>query len=222
MSAQQSCGVVEPCRGVRAPRRALDIAVSLIVLAAMLPVLLVIAIAIRLTSRGPIIFHQERVGEGGSTFTLHKFRTMIAGSIGPEFTAPHDSRITRVGRVLRAAHLDELPQFGNVLRGEMTLVGPRPETPGLAGRYPPELRQVLAYRPGMTGPCQVFMGRPSPPPGVDAEEFYLTELVPRRVALDMQFLQRSTLRATVALLVVTLAVVAGLRKAKPARLADLA
>ena len=119
---------------------------------------------------------------------------MSARSSGPEFTVPDDPRVTRVGRVLRAAHLDELPQFGNVLRGEMSLVGPRPETPGLARQYPPELREVFAYRPGMTGPCQVFMGRAWPPPDADPERFYISHLVPRRVALDMEFLQQPTVR----------------------------
>jgi lipopolysaccharide/colanic/teichoic acid biosynthesis glycosyltransferase len=203
-------------------RRGLDVVVSLVVLVAALPVLLAIAIAIRLTSRGPILFHQQRVGEGGSHFTLHKFRTMIARSSGPEFTVPDDPRITRVGRILRAAHLDELPQLGNVLRAEMTLVGPRPETPGLANRYPADLRRVLAYRPGMTGPCQVYMERPSPPPGVDAEDFYLTELVPRRVALDMAFLEHPTFAATIAMLAATVAVMIGLRKPGGKRLPDLA
>ena len=104
----------------------------------------------------------------------------------------------------------------------MTLVGPRPETPGLARQYPPELREVLAYRPGMTGPCQVFMGRAWPPPDVDPERFYIAHLVPRRVALDMEFLQRPTFAATIALLIATLAVMLGLRKAGGERLSDLA
>ncbi len=164
MSACYSSEVVPIEAGVSAVRRGLDIVVSLIALVAALPLLFVIALAIRLTSRGPILFHQQRVGEGGSIFTLHKFRTMTATSSGPEFTLPGDPRTTRVGRFLRAGHLDELPQLGSVLRGKMTLVGPRPETPALAERYPPELRPVLGYRPGMTGPCQVFMERPSPPP----------------------------------------------------------
>jgi lipopolysaccharide/colanic/teichoic acid biosynthesis glycosyltransferase len=222
MSATHAQGLLGISAGVGPVRRGLDIAISLIVLAAALPVLVVIAIAIRLTSRGPIMFHQQRVGQGGSIFTLHKFRTMIAGSSGPEFTVRGDTRVTRVGRFLRAGHLDELPQFANVLRAEMTLVGPRPETPALAARYPPELRQVLAFRPGMTGPCQVFMGESSPPPGADAEDFYLTQLVPRRVALDMKFLEHPTLRATVAMLLATLAVIVRLRKAERVRLADLA
>ena len=222
MSAHDSNGIARADSGVGAVRRGLDVVVSVIVLVAALPVLLVIAIAIRLTSRGPILFHQQRVGEGGSLFTLHKFRTMIARSSGPEFTVPDDPRITRVGRILRAAHLDELPQLGNVLRAEMTLVGPRPETPGLADRYPTDLRRVLGYRPGMTGPCQVYMELPSPPPGVDAEDFYLSELVPRRVALDMAFLEHPTVAATIAMLAATLAVMVGLRKPGGKRLPDLA
>lgn len=208
--------------GVGGARRALDIVISVIALAAALPLLGAIAIVIKLTSRGPILFEQQRIGEGGMIFTLYKFRSMVARSSGPDFTVPDDPRITRVGKGLRALHLDELPQLANVLRGEMTLVGPRPETPSLASRYPPELRHVLSYRPGMTGPCQVYMARLWPPPGVDAEEFYVTHLVPRRVALDLEFLERPTFAATLALLVATLAVMAGLRKPGRERLADLA
>ena len=216
MSDYYSRRVVPIDAGVSAARRGLDIVVSLIALVATLPLVVVIALAIRLTSRGPIMFHQQRVGEGGSIFTLRKFRTMTATSSGPDFTLPGDPRTTGVGRFLRAGHLDELPQLGTVLRGKMTLVGPRPETPALAERYPPELRPVLGYRPGLTGPCQVFMERPSPPPGADAEAFYLTELVPRRVALDMEFLEHPTLAATIVLLATTLAVVLGIRKPGPA------
>ena len=215
MSATPVALAARRATGVGPARRILDIVVSLIVLVLSLPLTLGIALAIRLTSRGPVLFNQTRIGEGYRAFTIHKFRTMAMHNGGAEYTVRNDPRITAVGRYLRGMHLDELPQFINVLAGEMTLVGPRPETPALAKRYPPELRGVLYYRPGMTGPCQVFMKTPQVPAGMDADAFYLNELVPERVALDMEFLENATLGNTLALMMRTLAVILHVREAGP-------
>jgi lipopolysaccharide/colanic/teichoic acid biosynthesis glycosyltransferase len=136
---------------------------------------------------------------------------METGAHGSDFAVPGDPRVTRLGALLRAKHLDELPQFVNILRGQMTLVGPRPETPALASRYPADCCAILAFRPGLTGPCQLHMRRPHIPPGQDPEEYYLTELVPRRVRLDLGYTDSSTLMHTLAVLVGTAAVVLGLR-----------
>jgi lipopolysaccharide/colanic/teichoic acid biosynthesis glycosyltransferase len=183
-------------------RRLLDVAVSLVLGLVFLPVLALVAVAVRADGSGPVLFRQVRTGQGGRPFTLLKFRTMRAGPRGPEVTGPQDPRITRVGRLLRRSSLDELPQLLNVLRGEMTLVGPRPETPGMAARYPGELRWVFQHRPGLTGPAQVRLRDDDAiPPGTsDVEGWYLEHLVPARVALDAEFLARPSLGATVRLL----------------------
>ncbi|MFZ2033035.1 MAG: sugar transferase, partial [Candidatus Dormiibacterota bacterium] len=139
--------------------------------------------------------------------------TMGVGAHGSDFAVPGDPRVTRLGSLLRARHLDELPQFVNILRGQMTLVGPRPETPALASRYPADCCAILAFRPGLTGPCQLHMRRPHIPPGHDPEDYYLTELVPLRVRLDLAYVDSSTLMHTLAVLVGTVAVVLGLRHA---------
>lgn len=175
-------------------RRALDIAVTLPLLLLLSPLLGLLALLVRLTSGPPALFRQLRIGAGGTEFTLYKFRTMREGSAGPGVTTGADPRVTRTGRQLRRLSLDELPQLWNVVRGDMTLVGPRPEIPELARRYPPEHQWVFRYRPGLTGPCQLrsrdfadrLDGRPDP------EEYYLTVLVPQRVALDSEFLARAT------------------------------
>jgi lipopolysaccharide/colanic/teichoic acid biosynthesis glycosyltransferase len=211
VSTTHVAGVAGAATSVGVARRTLDIVVSLLLLVASLPLLAAIALALALSGGGPVLFRQERVGEGGRLFTIYKFRTMVDGARGSEVAAPGDPRVTRLGSVLRAQHLDELPQLANVLFGHMTLVGPRPETPALASRYPPECSGILAFRPGLTGPCQLRMRRAHIPPGRDPEEYYLTELVPQRVRLDFAYVDSATLRHTLAVLVSTVVVVLGLR-----------
>jgi lipopolysaccharide/colanic/teichoic acid biosynthesis glycosyltransferase len=185
-------------------RRLLDIAVAIVVLGLVWPVFLALVLATRRSTGGTAIYRQVRVGEGGVPFTLLKFRSMRAGRTGPEVTAPGDDRVTRLGALLRKTSLDELPQLVNVLRGEMTLVGPRPETVALAARYPAELQFVFRYRPGMTGPSQVLV-RDEKVLGqvADVESYYLTELVPHRVAMDLSYLTNATMTVTIRWLVDT-------------------
>jgi exopolysaccharide biosynthesis polyprenyl glycosylphosphotransferase len=147
-------------------KRTFDLLVSLVVLMLSWPLMAVIAVLIRLDSRGPILFRQKRVGENGRIFTILKFRTMVTGSDHlPKvlvdgdghrvYKLPDDPRITRIGRFLRRTSLDELPNFVNVFKGEMSLVGPRPELLPIADTYEPWQRQRLAVQPGMTGWWQV-------------------------------------------------------------------
>jgi lipopolysaccharide/colanic/teichoic acid biosynthesis glycosyltransferase len=185
-------------------RRALDIAAAGLALVMLCPLLLVIALAVRVTSRGPALYRQVRVGQGGRPFTLFKFRTMKAApSNGGDLTPGNDPRVTAVGKILRAASLDELPQFFNVLKGDMTLVGFRPETPGLAAKYAPELLRIFEYRPGITGPAQISERDtdvlPQGPPDA-VEAYYLRELVPARVALSIDYLQHPTFGRTLSVL----------------------
>ncbi len=156
-------------RSTLAMKRAIDITVSALGLALLLPLFAAIAIAIRLDSRGPLVFVQQRAGRHGRPFRIVKFRTMVADAqdrlpelvdldalIDPVFKIQRDPRVTRVGRLLRRTSLDELPQLINVLLGHMSLVGPRPEELALVDRYRPEHRFRLELRPGMTGPMQVY------------------------------------------------------------------
>ena len=186
-------------------RRALDLAVTVPALLLLGPVLLALLAVIRLTSRGPALFRQTRIGQGGRPFRIYKLRTMRCGAVGPDVTASQDPRVTRLGRLLRRTSLDELPQLWNVLRGDMTLVGPRPETPGLAERYPPDCRWIFAHRPGLTGVSQLRLRDVEvlPRGGAVNLEHYLTELVPARVAIDAGYLRRPTLLATVRVLIDT-------------------
>lgn len=139
-------------------QRVLDITVAGTLLVLLAPLFAVIATAVRLTSPGPVLYRQIRVGKGGRLFQLVKFRSMVHDSekIGPWFTALGDPRITKLGKFLRSTSLDELPQLINVLRGEMSLVGPRPDVPAQLTDYTQEERRIiLSVRPGITGLAQV-------------------------------------------------------------------
>lgn len=147
--------------GERTLKRLIDIVVSFVVLVLGLPLLLLIALAIRLDSRGPALYIQQRVGRGGRLFTLYKYRSMVhqaEADTGPIWADKNDPRITRVGRFMRRLHLDELPQFINILRGDMSLVGPRPERPSFVEQFRnaiPLYERRLNVKPGITGWAQV-------------------------------------------------------------------
>jgi lipopolysaccharide/colanic/teichoic acid biosynthesis glycosyltransferase len=135
-------------------KRVFDVLLTLPVTVFLLPVFLIIAVFIKLDSAGPVIFKQKRVGKKEKLFKIYKFRTMLAGTekLGKYFICEHDTRITRVGKILRKYKIDELPQLFNVLRGEMSLVGPRPMIPKIVDQYPPSVRKVvLSVPPGITG-----------------------------------------------------------------------
>ena len=152
-----------PISPYAAAKRTLDVLFTLLLLPALLPSLLIVAGLVRLSSPGPVLFWQVRVGRGGSLFRLVKFRSMTldAEQHGPSFAALGDSRVTRIGRVLRQYRLDELPQFWNVLRGEMSIIGPRPEQRSFSQDFERELSHYAlrhCVRPGITGWAQVNQG----------------------------------------------------------------
>lgn len=136
-------------------KRAFDFIISFLVMLIALPLWLAVAIAIKLDSPGPVFYRGQRVGKDGKLFAIYKFRTMVvdAPNRGPGITHGADPRITRVGRFLRKLKIDEMPQLINVLKGEMSIVGPRPEDPRYVAHYTPEQRRVLSVRPGMASPA---------------------------------------------------------------------
>ncbi|MGL6111978.1 MAG: sugar transferase, partial [Rubrivivax sp.] len=140
-------------------KRLFDFCGAALALLLMSPLMLAIAAAIQLDSRGPVFFRQQRVGRHGVPFCIHKFRTMVADAAqrGPALTVGADARITRAGRWLRRTRLDELPQLFDVLAGHMSLVGPRPEVPEYVAHYPAALRErALSVRPGITSPASLL------------------------------------------------------------------
>ena len=158
------------------------------------PILAGAAMAMRLSGdRGPFLYRARRMGEGGRPFTLLKVRTMAAGSDGWKVTVAGDPRVTRIGRALRRYKIDELPQLLNVVRGEMSLVGPRPEDPAYVDLSDPLHRRVFWAKPGITGLAQItYHDEASHLVGPDAERRYREEILPAKLLLDAQYLDRRT------------------------------
>jgi len=187
-------------------KRALDFAGALVGLVVVSPVFAIIAGLIKLDTRGPVFFRQERAGPSGSTFRIFKFRTMIVGAYrsGARLTVKRDPRITAVGHFLRWSKLDELPQLLNVLLGDMSFVGPRPEDPYFTNFYAPEFRDVLAARPGIIGPSQMD-GRDEVekyPDGCEnVEEYYIQNILPEKLARDLEYVRTATFWGDVRFLV---------------------
>jgi lipopolysaccharide/colanic/teichoic acid biosynthesis glycosyltransferase len=189
-------------------KRAFDIVFAALGLMLLAPVLLLIALAVKLDSPGPVFFRQERVGRAGRLFRIHKFRTMRHATDGPQITVGDDARITRVGRLLRRAKLDELPQLIDVLSGTMSLVGPRPEVPRYVALYPPASRaKVLSIRPGITDIASIEYRDESEclARAEDPEREYVQVVMPRKLALAEAYVDQSSLRTDVRLILRTLA-----------------
>jgi lipopolysaccharide/colanic/teichoic acid biosynthesis glycosyltransferase len=184
-------------------KRAFDVAVSLAAIIVLIPVLVVIAVAVKLDSPGPVLYRQERVGRNGR-FRLLKFRTMVvdADRLAPNVSATGDPRVTRLGRFLRRWYLDELPQLLNVLRGDMSLVGPRPETPEFVALLTPEERRLLTVRPGLAGPSTLaFMNEAELlAEAADPVSHYVTTILHDRVRADLSYLEHRSIRYDIRLL----------------------
>jgi len=182
-------------------KRAFDVAVSAAGLVLTSPIILAAAIAVRVESRGPAIYSGPRVGKDGRPFRILKLRTMRAQAAGPAVTAGDDPRITSVGRFLRRTKIDELPQLLNVLKGDMSLVGPRPEDPKYVALYTPEQRSVLAVRPGITGPTVLaFIDEEEILRGGDADSLYVTRVMPQKLAVDLKYVQTAGFAGDLAIL----------------------
>ena len=191
-------------------KRVFDVCVALLGLCLLALPMLGIALAVRLDSPGPVFFRQQRVGRHGCCFRIHKFRTMVvdAESRGPQVTASSDRRITRIGNFLRRWKLDELPQLIDVLVGDMSLVGPRPEVPRYVALYPADVRElVLALRPGITDRAAIEFrdeGRLLAE-ATDPERCYVDEILPRKLAYYVAYARNRSLAGDVGILFDTLA-----------------
>jgi len=183
------------------------------------PLLLILAALVKLADGGPVIFRQRRVGQSGRIFSMLKFRSMVPGAerLGPSITKDGDPRITAAGRFLRKTKLDELPQLWNVLVGDMSFVGPRPELPKYVENYTIEQRRVLELKPGITDLATLQFrneeqlltksAEPARRAGTDAddmERFYLEYCVPRKIELNLAYAKRANLWSDVVIILRTL------------------
>jgi len=177
-------------------KRLLDVILSCIAIVVLAPLFITVAIAIKAGSEGPVFYRQKRVGKLGAEFLMMKFRTMYVGAdkSGLLTIANEDNRITAIGRFLRRYKLDELPQFFNVLRGDMSIVGPRPEVKKYVDMYTPEQRTVLNILPGITdfasikynNEAEVLAAQPNP------EEYYIEHIMPEKIRLNQVYIQQPT------------------------------
>jgi lipopolysaccharide/colanic/teichoic acid biosynthesis glycosyltransferase len=189
-------------------KRGFDIAVSGCALLLLSPLMLFLAILVRLDSSGPFLFRQTRVGKGFRKFQLLKFRSMIDGNTGSEITCGQDTRITRLGAVLRQVKLDELPQLWNVLCGDMSFVGPRPEVPSFVERFRAEYEEILSVRPGITDPASIryrseaeMLARVP-----DPINYYTEVILPDKLRISKAYVRSAKIGSDVCLIFQTLAI----------------
>lgn len=206
---EQQTSVRLPSGGRLLRKRAFDIVCAALGLLVLSPVLLMCALLVGLTSPGGVLFRQERVGKDGVPFTIYKFRSMRKDNAGLKISTSSDSRITPVGRVLRKTKLDELPQLWNVLKGDMSFVGPRPEVREYTDLYTDEQRQVLLLRPGITGLASIRYRNENDllSASTDPNRTYIEEVMPAKLALDLEYIPRACVSYDVWLILETLVTV---------------
>lgn len=189
-------------------KRIFDIIVSFIGLLVLLPIFMIIAFIIKVDSKGPIFFRQIRIGKNGKKFKIFKFRTMVvdAEKKGMQITIDGDNRITRAGYILRKSKLDELPQLINVLKGDMSFVGPRPEVPRYVAMYDERQRSILKVTPGITDIASIefrdensLLAKSKNP-----EETYKKEIIPRKIELNMEYIKNMSVIYDIGLILKTI------------------
>lgn len=204
--------VLSKRRGRLVLKRMMDIAVSAVALCVLWPLYLIIALAIVIDDPGPVFYRQVRVGRDGKPFRIFKFRSMVvdADKKGLEITVGHDRRITRVGAFLRKTKLDELAQLINVLCGQMSFVGPRPEVPRYVELYTPYQRQVLLVRPGITDYASIAYRNENDllDAAQDPERMYIEQIMPAKIELNMKYLREISPAADIRLILKTVEAVA--------------
>ena len=179
------------------PKRLFDIVVAALLLLVLLPVFVLTSLAILVSDPGPILYRAQRIGKHGVPFVMHKFRSMYKdASRGSAITGGNDPRVFPFGRVMRKLKLDELPQFWDVLRGKMSIVGPRPEDPGVVERvYTDAYRKTFAVRPGLTSPGSIYYYAHAEDTieHDDAEQDYARNVLPTKIALDLLYVENVSL-----------------------------
>lgn len=192
-------------------KRSCDLFLSVIAVVLLSPLFLLGSFLAKLQSTGPVFYRAKRVGKGETIFEMYKFRTMVinADKLGSGLTTHKDSRVTPIGRFLRVTKLDELPNLINVLKGEMSLIGPRPEAPNYVQYYTESQKQVLQVKPGITGPSQIANRNEEEKlkAQVNPEDYYIMELMPKKLALDLHYVATQSFLSDIGWLIKTFWVV---------------
>lgn len=187
-------------------KRFFDIIASLCGLVLLAPLFMVVGILIKLDAPGPVFFRQKRIGKNGMPFEILKFRTMISDSSGPRVTVSGDSRVTAIGQLIRKTKIDELPQLINVLKCDMSLVGPRPEVADFVEKYSPEEKKVLAVRPGITDYASLsyFDEEKVLKDSQNVLETYEKVIMPHKLKLNLEYISRQSLLLDICLILKTI------------------
>ena len=202
-------------------KRLFDIVASFCGIVILFHLIVIVSILIKLTSKGPVLFKQVRVTKNGKLFKIYKFRTMRENSEGnKQITVGNDSRITGIGYVLRKTKLDELPQLFNVLKGEMSLVGPRPEVPKYVELYTEEQREILKVSAGITDYASIYFSNESELLGEaeNPEEFYIKKIMPYKIELNKKYIKEIGIVTDIKLIILTILKILGLVKLEPKEL----
>lgn len=202
-------------------KRLFDIVASFCGIVILFPLIVIVSILIKLTSKGPVLFKQVRVTKNGRLFKIYKFRTMRENSEGnKQITVGNDSRITGIGHILRKTKLDELPQLFNVLKGEMSLVGPRPEVPKYVELYTEEQREILKVSAGITDYASIYFSNESELLGAaeNPEEFYIKKIMPYKIELNKKYIKEIGIVTDIKLIILTILKILGLVKLEPKEL----
>ena len=196
-------------------KRCFDLFFSILGVLILLPLIIVVSILIKLTSKGAVLFKQVRVTKDGKLFKIYKFRTMRENSEGnKQITVGNDSRITGIGHILRKTKLDELPQLFNVIKGEMSLVGPRPEVPKYVNLYTDEQKNVLKVQAGITDYASIYFSNESELLGnaKDPDKYYIEKIMPYKIKLNQKYIENMGIITDIKIILLTIFKVMGLVK----------
>lgn len=202
-------------------KRVFDIIASFCGIIILFPLIIIVSILIKITSKGPVLFKQVRVTKNGKLFKIYKFRTMKENSEGnKQITVGKDNRITGIGHILRKTKLDELPQLFNVLKGEMSLVGPRPEVPKYVELYTDEQREILKVPAGITDYASIYFSNESELLGEveNPEEFYIKKIMPYKIELNKKYINEIGIMTDIKIIILTILKILGLIKLEPKEL----
>ena len=202
-------------------KRVFDIIASFCGIIILFPLIIIVSILIKITSKGPVLFKQVRVTKNGKLFKIYKFRTMKENSEGnKQITVGKDNRITGIGHILRKTKLDELPQLFNVLKGEMSLVGPRPEVPKYVDLYTDEQREILKVPAGITDYASIYFSNESELLGEaeNPEEFYIKKIMPYKIELNKKYINEIGIMTDIKIIILTILKILGLIELEPKEL----
>lgn len=202
-------------------KRVFDIIASFCGIIILFPLIIIVSILIKITSKGPVLFKQVRVTKNGKLFKIYKFRTMKENSEGnKQITVGKDNRITGIGHILRKTKLDELPQLFNVLKGEMSLVGPRPEVPKYVELYTDEQREILKVPAGITDYASIYFSNESELLGEveNPEEFYIKKIMPYKIELNKKYINEIGIMTDIKIIILTILKILGLIELEPKEL----